>query len=337
MLLKKRDDHPAKHVSIIGSEVSAGQQYYGTEEAPRAIISQLAREPSWKRGPSADSAQWKDVYLNMDFVKETSLFVPAQEGQTRASPEDLLSRTLRHTADKVEQAMRIGSRILSLGGDHSVAMGSIEGARRVLGENLLVLWIDAHGDFNTPERSPSGNLHGMPLAALCGAFSFANSQWNWLTGSLKGTQVIHAGGRAFDPNEATVMRQFGIEVVDMTQVRQQPLMHLAETVLQTLAHDDKKRLWISLDVDAISSEHTPGTGTPEPEGINPKDCMALIRSLTASAQCLGMEVVELNPKLDTRDHVTTSLAADLVIEALDGFNEAAASMKQIPDDLETAS
>lgn len=337
MLRRHRGDRFFKRVSIIGSEVSAGQQYYGTEEAPMAIISRIAREPEWTQAPTTGSAQWKDVHLHLDFVKEANLFVPTDEGQTGAHCLDVLGRTLRQTADKVEQAARMESKILSLGGDHSVAMGSIEGARRVLGENLLVLWIDAHGDFNTPERTPSGNVHGMPLAALCGAFSFAGAQWSWLTGSLSGAQVIHAGGRAFDRDEAAIMNSFGIDIVDMAQVRKRPLAHLAERVLQTLARDPSKRLWVSFDVDAISSEHTPGTGTPEPDGLSPDECRGLVRRLTASPQCLGMEVVELNPKLDTRDLVTTALAAELAMEALDGFSEAREAMHQIPDDLETAS
>jgi arginase len=334
---RKLRRRPYTGVSIIGSEVSAGQQFYGTEEAPRAILSRLEQQPEWMSPAQGNNPQWRQLPVWMELVKETVLTLAAEDTPPQGDPQSILARTLRQTADKVEQALRHGNTVLSLGGDHSIAIGSIEGSRRVYGSNLLVLWIDAHGDFNTPDRSATGNIHGMPLAALCGEFSFTGSDWKWLSGALKGHQVVHAAGRAFDGGECERMRQMGIEVIESQRLTSRPLAKLADSILQALSRDPAKRLWVTFDLDAISSEFTPGTGTPEPEGLDPNECRELIRKLAGSQQCIGVEIVELNPKLDSRDQLTTTIAADLAMEALDGFQSAAESSSGIPTGLETAS
>lgn len=200
---------------------------------------------------------------------------------------------------------------LFLGGDHSIAVGTIGGVSH--DEPVGVLWIDAHGDFNTPETSPSGNLHGMPLATLLG-----KGAEDWVNlgrpgPKLTAADVVLVGVRDLDSQERVHLRESGVTIYTMRDIDEQGMATIAHEALERLSH--RPRLHVSLDMDSLDPSEVPGVGTPVPGGLTYREAH-LLMEIIADCACVGsVDVVEINPILDNRNH-TAKIATELLASLL---------------------
>lgn len=202
---------------------------------------------------------------------------------------------------------------LFVGGDHSIAMGTISGIARHCagtGRPVHVLWVDAHADFNTPLTSPTGNLHGMPLALLCGEPGFEGSFAGPWLGRIDPRRVTILGARSVDRDERRLVTQRGVEVLDMRTIDQNGVVTLMQRLLERVRADGA-HLHVSFDVDALDPAIAPGGGTLVPGGLTYREAHLVMEMLHDSGLVGSLEVVELNPFLDHGGQSAT-LLVDLV-------------------------
>jgi arginase len=200
---------------------------------------------------------------------------------------------------------------LILGGDHSIAMGSVTGGSRRQRTGLI--WVDAHGDFNVPETSPTGNIHGMPLAALCGYGDRRLIDLAWPGAKIRPDDVVLIGVRDLDDGERSLMREAGVTVYTMKEVDRLGLPRIAEATLGRLG--GLPRLHVSFDADALDPEIAPGVGTPVPGGLTFREAHLLMELLADSGRVTSLDLVEVNPILD-RENRTADLLVDLAVSLL---------------------
>ena len=214
--------------------------------------------------------------------------------------------------DAVLAELHEGHLPVLLGGDHSLAIGSISAVARhcrQAGKTLRVLWLDAHADFNTHELSPSGNLHGMPLACLCG---FGPPELLTLAGpvpAISADSVRQVGVRSVDPGERRFVHEQGIDVFDMRHVDEEGMRATMEAALAGL--DDDTHLHVSFDVDFLDPEIAPGVGTTVPGGPTYREAQLCMEMIADTGRLASLDIVELNPAFDVRNR-TATLAVDLV-------------------------
>jgi arginase len=209
----------------------------------------------------------------------------------------------------VAETLAGGAFPLVLGGDHSIAIGSVRGSARDAG--VGVVWFDAHGDYNTPETTPSGNVHGMSLAALLGVGSFADT--DWATAAVDPANVAVVGARSLDESEAEALRQSEVRVFTMSEIDRRGVSAVvADALDRACAGTDG--LHVSLDMDWLDPREAPGVGTPVRGGVTYREAHAAME-MVADRELRSMELVEVNPILD--DHnATAELAVELAASAL---------------------
>ncbi|AAS81474.1 arginase [Thermus thermophilus HB27] len=186
-----------------------------------------------------------------------------------------------------------------LGGDHSLSMGSVAGAAR--GRRVGVVWVDAHADFNTPETSPSGNVHGMPLAVLSG---LGHPRLTEVFRAVDPKDVVLVGVRSLDPGEKRLLKEAGVRVYTMHEVDRLGVARIAEEVLK---HLQGLPLHVSLDADVLDPTLAPGVGTPVPGGLTYREAHLLMEILAESGRVQSLDLVEVNPILDERNRTAEML------------------------------
>lgn len=223
----------------------------------------------------------------------------------------------RAVHDAVHDELALGNLPVLLGGDHSLGMGSISAVARHCrdtGKALRVLWLDAHADFNTSELSPSGNLHGMPLACLCGFGPRELVELGGAVPAIKPQWIRQVGIRSVDAGEKRFVHEQGLEVFDMRFVDEMGVRHVMELALADL--NENTHLHVSFDVDFLDPEIAPGVGTTVPGGPSYREAQLCMEMIADTGMLGSLDVVELNPALDVRNK-TATLAVDL-IESLFG-------------------
>ncbi len=210
-----------------------------------------------------------------------------------------------------QAAIAAGRLPLFLGGDHSIAVGTVGGA--TAGGPSGLIWIDAHGDFNTPQSSPTGNLHGMPLAAIMGLGAPELVNLGRPGPKLTHTDVIVIGVRDLDPEEKVLLKDSRIKIYTMREIDARGIAAVANEAMQRLSHCP--RLHVSLDMDSLDPSEAPGVGTPVPGGLTYREAHLLLE-IIADCSCVGsIDVVEINPILDQRNH-TAKIAVELLASLL---------------------
>lgn len=209
------------------------------------------------------------------------------------------------------EAIEAGDLPIFLGGDHSVAVGTV-GAASHQGP-IGVLWIDAHGDFNTPDTSPSGNIHGMPLAALTGQGAPELVNLGRPGVKIQAQDVMLIGIRDLDPREKDLLRASGAGVYTMREIDERGMAEVAKEALKRLEHRD--RLHVSLDLDALDPSEAPGVGTPVTGGLRYREAHLLMEILAETGKIGSMDLVEVNPILDHSNR-TANLAIELLCSAM---------------------
>jgi arginase len=209
------------------------------------------------------------------------------------------------------RALDEGCLPLFLGGDHSIAMGTVGGVTHNSPAGLL--WIDAHGDYNTPDTSPSGNIHGMPLAVLCGQGAPELVDLGRPGYKVNPEDVMIIGLRDLDATERTMMRESGMGLYTMREIDERGLADVTHEALIRLAHC--RTLHISLDMDSIDPMYAPGVGTPVQGGLTFREAHLLMESLADDGRVASVDVVEVNPILDEKNR-TAQMAVQLVASLL---------------------
>jgi arginase len=209
------------------------------------------------------------------------------------------------------RAITAGEIPIFLGGDHSIALGTVAAATEAGPSG--VLWIDAHGDFNTSETSPTGNLHGMPLAALTGQGSSHLIDIGRPGPKVLARDVVLVGLRSLDPGERALLRASGVTVFTMREIDELGIGQVAKQAIEKLAH--LPRIHVSLDMDSLDPSEAPGVGTPVPGGLTYREAHVLLELVAASAQVGSVDVVEINPILDSQNQ-TAKIGVELVASLL---------------------
>jgi arginase len=246
-----------------------------------------------------------------------NIVVPQPEsqsiGNTRLKYLEPILKVSNELADTVISALEANEFPLVLGGDHSIALGSITGVTRVY-KDISVVWIDAHADFNTEETTPSGNIHGMILAALAGiGDSHLTGIGGWAP-KLDPQKIILIGARDLDRGEREFLRSHHVHVFTMSDIDQRGIWNVMQGAL-SLAGKASDGIHLSLDMDALDPVHAPGVGTPVRGGLTYREAHMIMELIAASDHLIGMDVVEVNPILD-RENATALLAVELVMSAL---------------------
>jgi arginase len=213
-------------------------------------------------------------------------------------------------AAAVDEAASAGSLPLVLGGDHSIAMGSLGGMAKGRGAGAA-LWIDAHGDLNRPATSPSGNVHGMPLAAAFGVAGAAFASEAYPTPAI--TKAALVGIRSLDPGERELIAELDVRVFTMSEIDRRGIEQVMTEALEFVR--GASFLHVSLDLDAVDPQFAPGVGTPVPGGLSYREAHLALELLAEADAIDSLDVVEVNPILD-RENETGRLAVELVASAL---------------------
>ncbi len=242
-----------------------------------------------------------------------------------ANPWQAPEAGYRHLPEVVEWNQRVFDAVLAelqqghlpilMGGDHCLGLGSISAVARHCantGQTLRVLWLDAHADFNTSALTPSGNVHGMPVACLCGFGPAALTQMAGMPGgqpALHPSQIRQIGIRSVDAGEKRFVHEQGLEVFDMRSIDEVGMRQVMQQALAGL--DGNTHLHVSFDVDFLDPDIAPGVGTTVPGGPTYREAQLCMEMIADSGRLASLDIVELNPALDVRNR-TAVLAVDLV-------------------------
>jgi arginase len=237
-----------------------------------------------------------------------------EEGDPRARYADAIARVAEEVDRLTTAAFRQGTLPVVLGGDHSLSLGSVAAAVRCQPE-VGLLWLDAHGDFNTPEVSPSGNVHGMVLACLVGLGPPALVRVGGFGPKLPPGRCALVGVRQLDPGERELLRESGVAVFTMKDVDRYGLAEVVQQALEVVTRGGTCPLHVSLDLDVVDPVHAPGVGTPCPGGLSYREVHLAMELVADCGRLVSMDVVEVNPILDEHNR-TARLATELVASAL---------------------
>ena len=312
-MTRSRFDPSAMEIDLFGVPCDAGAGMRGTSMGPQALrvaniadaIANHARTVVDRGDLSGSHTLWQkpiDGYRHLDVVTEWN-----------ARVHDALYAS--HAAHRIP---------IMMGGDHSLAIGSISAAARHCehtGQTLRVLWLDAHSDFNTRELSPSGNIHGMPVACLFGHGPEALIRIGGNAASLRADQIRQVGIRSVDAGERQFIQEAGLIVHDMRSIDERGMRAVMEDALAGI--DDNTHLHVSFDVDFIDPPLAPGVGTPVPGGPTYREAQLCMEMIADTGRLCSLDIVEINPAMDIRNQ--TALLAVEMVESLFGKSTLARS------------
>jgi arginase len=293
----------AAPVSIIGAPLDLGQTRRGVDMGPSAIryagleerLVEIGRTVSDRGNVAAPELEALALH----------------DERARFLPEILTA--CAELAALVEESVRAGARPLVLGGDHAVALGTLAGLAAAAGEAGGVIWIDAHADINVPESSPSGNVHGMPLAAALGRAPEWFRHERLTLPALDPSRVALVGIRSLDEGERAYLRESGIRVFTMSDIDRIGIERAMREALDRVSGPGF--VHVSLDLDALDPEVAPGVGTPVRGGLTYREAHLACELIAEAGVAGSFEVVEANPILD-RENTTALTAVELIASAL---------------------
>jgi arginase len=295
-----------KKISLIGAPTDIGAGARGASMGPEALrVANI--------GPTLQG-HGLEVVDRGNLNGPSNPWQPPTEGY-RHLQEVVTWNQLVH--DAVHAELAEGRLPILLGGDHCLGLGSISAVARHCRENgkkLRVLWLDAHADFNTNELTPSGNIHGMPVACLCGHGPKELVEIGGHVPAINPKWIRQIGIRSVDPGEKKFVHEVGLEVYDMRYIDEMGMRHTMELALATM--DTNTHLHVSFDVDFLDPDIAPGVGTTIPGGPTYREAQLCMEMIADTGRLASLDVMELNPAIDVRNK-TAILAVDL-IESLFG-------------------
>lgn len=296
-----------KTIKIIAVPMDLGASRRGTDMGPSALriagLGQHIRELGLKVGREEDIAVP---------AMETRL---EEDNKARYKPQILAVCT--ELAERTRAIMDEGDFPLVLGGDHSIAMGTVSGIAahfRDRGEELGLLWFDAHGDMNTPGSSPSGNIHGMPLSHLLGEGDLDLANILGFSPKVKPENCAIIGLRSIDAGEREIIRNSGIKALTMRDIDERGMASVVNEAIQVVTRNTAG-FHLSFDVDGCDPSVIPGSGTLVPGGVRFREAHLLMEYVADSDKLTSLEIVELNPFLDQRN-VSAERTVELILSAL---------------------
>ena len=293
-------------VSLIGVPTDIGAGHRGASMGPEALrIAGLVE---------ALEARGVDVRDCGDLVGPRNPWTPPEQGYRHLDEVVEWNRVLM---DATYAELQTGRLPIMLGGDHCLGIGSITAVARWCreqGRTLRVLWLDAHSDFNTSEVTPSGNVHGMPVACLCGLGPDALTRLGGDAPAISPQQVRQIGIRSVDQEEKRLIKQHKVDVYDMRYIDEVGMKRAVEAALEGV--DENTHLHVSFDVDFLDPSIAPGVGTTVPGGVNYREAQLVMEMIADTGRMGSLDIVELNPVLD--DHNATGVLAVDLVESLFG-------------------
>lgn len=290
-------------IDIIGVPMDLGQNRRGVDMGPSAIRYAHLRKKLEGLGHVVED--------------KGNIEVPILETCTITDPKlkyiDCIVPMAKRVAGAVATSVQGGRFPLVLGGDHSLSLGSVRGAAKQ--KRIGVIWLDAHADFNTHETTPSGNIHGMPLAALCGLGDpRLTALWDETPPVVDTGLVAILSARDLDPGEKDNLRKAGVLVISMEQVDRIGMIAALEKCIERVSRD-VDGIYLSMDLDALDPRFAPGVGTPVPGGLTYREAHLACEVIAETGKLIGMDIVEVNPILDERNQ-TARLAVEFACSAL---------------------
>ena len=294
-------------IRILGVPLDLGQGRRGVDMGPSAV-----------RAAGLNSAL-KSLGHQVEDLGNIPVKIPEMQpfGDRHAKYLNEIAETCQDVAHRNYQALEAGYFPISLGGDHSVAIGTIAGAAKFhndRGQDIGCLWIDAHADMNTPDSSPSGNVHGMPFAASLGVGADALTKIFGYAPKLKPQNCVLVGARDLDSRERRQVKDSGIHVFTMRAIDEQGMRTVMEKAL-ALATADTAGFLTSFDMDVVDPDEAPGVGTPVRGGITFREAHLAMEMISDSKKMVALDLVEINPIIDILNK-TAILGVGLVSSAL---------------------
>lgn len=291
---------PACDVRIFGVPMDLGQRRRGVDMGPSAL--------------RYAELQTRLQKLGLNVLDGGNLTVPISEeiesgdADQRAHNAETISKVCNVSYNLMCETVARGEFALFLGGDHSISMGTVAGSL-CRSERVGVLWVDAHGDFNTPETTPSGNVHGMVVASLMG---LCPPPLRFGTTLLQSDRIVYIGTRDLDSEEKRAMREHNLKVLTMRDIDEDGMANIVREALEAL---DVDVLHVSLDMDALDPTIAPGVGTPVNGGLTYREAHLLMEMLSDDGRVRALDIVEVNPILDL-GNATGKLAVELATSLL---------------------
>ncbi len=297
----------AQKVRIIGVPMDLGQSRRGVDMGPSAL-----------RGAGLQSSI-KKLGLQVEDIGNLSVKQPEEMpiGEKRAKYLQEIAETCSDVAAAAEKALSEGFLPLVLGGDHSIAAGAAAGVAnhfRKEKKQIGYLWLDAHGDMNTPESSPSGNVHGMPLAAIMGYGAPELVDLLGFKPKAEPGNIVIVGARDLDAQERKIVKKSGVHVFTMRDIDERGMREVMSDALK-YAMDDTAGIAVSLDMDFVDPSDAPGVGTPVRGGVTYREAHLAMEMIADTEAMVSLEVVEINPILDEHNR-TALLGVELVLSGL---------------------
>jgi arginase len=294
-------DDKVRKVSLIGAPTDIGAGDRGARMGPDALRIAGLTEALQGRG--------------IDVIDRGNLDGPRNPWQPPVDGYRHLDEVVawnRAVMDAVGAELRQGRLPILLGGDHCLGVGSITAVARYchdIGKQLRVLWLDAHADFNTHDVTPSGNVHGMPVACLCGIGPDALTRLGGDAPAVLPAQIRQVGIRSVDQGEKRLIKEHGLDVYDMRYIDEVGMKRAMEEALEGI--DADTHVHVSFDVDFLDPSIAPGVGTTVPGGPNYREAQLVMEMIADCGRMGSLDIMELNPALDSRN-ATANLAVDLV-------------------------
>ncbi|MEP7287304.1 MAG: arginase [Chloroflexota bacterium] len=294
-------------VRILGVPMDLGQGRRGVDMGPSAVRYAQLQDRLTALGYTVTDSGNVDVLTVEAVVQEED---PSPENEHAHHLNEVV-KVCQSIYKTILSGATDGEFTICLGGDHSISMGSVTGIARQ--RQIGVIWVDAHADYNTPQTSPSGNIHGMPMAVLLGDGPDSLVNMGYAGPKLRAENVVMIGIRSLDLTERQRLSTSGISVFTMTDIDENGMATMARRVLDQLANVDT--IHVSLDMDSLDPDIAPGVGTPIPGGLTYREAHLLMEILAASGKVRSMDIVEINPILDNHNQ-TAELAVALAASLL---------------------
>ena len=292
-----------RNIDIIGVQIDFGASEKGVAMGPLAI-----RYAGLK----------PDLRAMGYTVSDKGDIIPPEDGMSlrRMIKFEQVNATNKQLYDAVKETLNEGHFPLVLGGDHSIAAGSVSAVAKHYEKQgeIGIIWIDAHGDWNDDKSTISGNMHGMPYSAVCGWGPDSMVDFGQEPCYVSTAHCVQVAGHDFDRAEAARMKEAGMNVFPISDIDRRGMHDVMEDAIR-IAGEGTIGIHLSFDVDAITPEYAPGTGTPVSNGITAREAFLAVEMLAASGKLISMDLVEVNPILDERNK-TGKLASELIQLAL---------------------
>jgi len=295
-----------RQIRVIGVPLDLGQSRRGVDMGPSAVrVAGL-------------EARLEAIGHTVEDAGNVAVAIPEQKKEGAANAKYLkeITATCTTSAELVLKTLEAGKVPLVIGGDHSVAAGTVSGVAKYFrrkNQKIGLIWIDAHTDMNTPESSPSGNVHGMPLAALMGLPPFELGKIYDFSPKVQPENCVLVGIRDVDNFEKENIRKSGVEVFTMRDIDERGMRAVMEDALR-MAGNGTAGYHVSLDMDWIDPEDAPGVGTPVWSGATYREAHLAMEIIADHGRMTSFEIVEVNPVIDERNQ-TADLAVELALSA----------------------